>query len=213
MLIFFWWVYCVIGYKVWKMKKTISLPARSSLKTISIFPTFLHVRSCVFGQSHFDIIKNCSLSDKESVSDKALGVKFLELATEALYAEHVNFDCYDTIEISEMWMNVLEPGGHHWFHHHANHIMSGVFYLTENCHTIFIDPRPAASVLSLNYKKDLPGGLRSYVHNGAPNSLVLFPSWLGHRVAPTSTLRKTIAFNVMIRGQFGGAHSKEQIRL
>jgi len=180
--------------------------------TRALFPTLLHVRENFLPDPMLASLAAAAI-DKADVEDDALKRAVIDFALGALRTENVNLERYDAIELSEMWFNAYDAGEHHWDHTHANHILSGVLYLNDGCFTIFGDPRPAASVLTLHYKEGKSGHVRSYVHKGARNMIVLFPSWLPHRVATTASPRKTIAFNLMLRGAFGGDRSREQITL
>ena len=48
-----------------------------------------------------------------------------------------------------------------------------------------------------------------------PNTLVIFPSWLGHLVTPNKTekVRKSISFNIIFRGQYGQPNSLQECRI
>ena len=95
-------------------------------------------------------------------------------------------------------------------------MFSGILYLTEGNPTVFLDPRPAADVLSLNYKEETKCfyGSRS-LSPAIPNTLVLFPSWLCHLVFPNphEEERKSISFNIILRGKYGTDRSLQQVLL
>jgi hypothetical protein len=180
--------------------------------TLAVFPTLLHSSANFLSAEKLSELEDAA-RDKIDVSDDTVKASVLDFAVSALTAAQVDLDHYTAIELTEIWFNVLQPSDHHWDHTHANHILSGVLYLTDECFTIFADPRPAASVLSLTYKDSSPGIARSFIYKGVRNSIVVFPSWLAHRVATTPHLRKTIAFNLMLRGHYGGPLSREQVTL
>ena len=182
------------------------------MNTVEIFPTLLHTGIDVLSAETLAALTE-QVQDKQDIGNEQAKVAAVEFSLNALAAQHVALDQYSDIEITEMWANVLPPGGHHWDHTHANHILSGIIYLTDRCFTIFGDPRPAASVLAPVFDDPPKGHIRSYVHRGDRNSIVLFPSWLPHRVATTPQIRKTIAFNVILRGCYGSELSREQARL
>jgi uncharacterized protein (TIGR02466 family) len=107
--------------------------------------------------------------------------------------------------IKEMWVNVLDTGGHQAMHNHANSFISGVVYLT---HT-----HPSSQTVFMRS----PGGTDFHFRNDhagvTPNSfcsdkwispapqpgdMVLFPSYLLHAVPPNSGERRiTLAFNAI----------------
>ncbi len=194
------------------MRMKIEGAGQSPTTTKFLFPTLLHIREEFLTETSLDNLSKLA-EDKAYVESESLNRAVIEFALGALRQQGADLTNFSAIELSEIWFNVLEAGEHHWDHTHANHILSGILYLTEDCFTIFGDPRPAAAVLPLSYKEPSEGQVRSYVHKGMRNSAVLFPSWLPHRVATTASRRKTIAFNLMLRGRFGGDHSREQIVL
>jgi len=180
--------------------------------TVALFPTLLHSSVNFLSTEKLHELESAA-KDKADIDDDAVKASVLDFGVSALAAAQVDFDHYIAIELTEIWFNVLQPSDHHWDHTHANHILSGVIYLTDQCFTIFADPLPAASVLSLTYKESSPGIARSFIYKGVRNSIVVFPSWLAHRVATTPHLRKTIAFNLMLRGHYGTPLSREQVIL
>ena len=107
--------------------------------------------------------------------------------------------------LKEMWVNVLDTGGHQAMHNHANSFISGVVYLTP--------PHPAARTVFMKS----PGGTDFAFKNDhagttpgpysadkwispapQPGDLVLFPSYLMHAVPPNPGERRiTLAFNAI----------------
>ncbi|MDB5807861.1 MAG: hypothetical protein JWN73_5183 [Betaproteobacteria bacterium] len=107
--------------------------------------------------------------------------------------------------IKEMWVNVLETGGHQAMHNHANSFVSGVLYLTAShpsAATVFVKS-PAGSDFIFN--NNHPGAAASPFNAGkyttpaaAAGDLVLFPSYLLHEVpANRGEQRVTLAFNAI----------------
>ena len=181
-----------------------------------LFPTRIYVEQNFLEQEEFDKIKLLVKKDKEylDVPDFAKKVAMhMETICDDL---GVDFQSYDSIQVTETWGNVLNKGDGHPVHTHSNHVFSGVFYLTDGNPTIFMDPRPAADCFSLNYKKDVQCfyGARAAAP-AVPNTLVIFPSWLGHLVTPNKTekVRKSISFNIILRGQYGQPNSLQECRI
>ena len=90
------------------------------------------------------------------------------------------------IEITNMWGNILRPQSQraHAPHSHSNNFLSGVFYIKTSDDTSpiqFFDPRPQSSVLKPRKKE----------------------SWLVHWVPETKDERISIAWNVIVRGEYG----------
>nr|WP_316639683.1 putative 2OG-Fe(II) oxygenase [uncultured Roseateles sp.] len=107
--------------------------------------------------------------------------------------------------IKEMWVNVLEEGGHQAMHNHANSFASGVVYLTPthaSARTVFMKS-PGGSDFS--FKNDHAGVVTGPFNaekwispDPAPGDLVLFPSYLMHAVPPNAGGRRiSLAFNAI----------------
>ena len=63
---------------------------------------------------------------------------------------------YDSLEITNLWVNFASKGTTHNPHTHSNNLFSGVWYPFENTSQtpiMFQDPRPAAGVLLPNVKR------------------------------------------------------------
>ena len=112
------------------------------------------------------------------------------------------------IEITNMWGNILRPQSQraHAPHSHSNNFLSGVFYLKTSSDTSpiqFFDPRPQSSVL-----KPRKSGFNTLNSDMAEFQSetgwgVVFPSWLVHWVPETKDERISIAWNVIVRGEYG----------
>ena len=112
------------------------------------------------------------------------------------------------IEITNMWGNILRPQSQraHAPHSHSNNFLSGVFYLKTSSNTSpiqFFDPRPQSSVLKprksgFNILNSDMAEFQSEIGWG-----VVFPSWLVHWVPETKDERISIAWNVIVRGEYG----------
>ncbi|WP_024278372.1 putative 2OG-Fe(II) oxygenase [Xanthobacter sp. 126] len=108
-------------------------------------------------------------------------------------------------QIKEIWVNVLEPGGHQAIHTHANSFISGVVYLTDahpsanivfhkaigGSGFIFGNTNPGARINAFN------GGKFAMPQTGA-GDLVMFPSYLLHEVPVNKGGRRiSVAFNAI----------------
>ena len=112
------------------------------------------------------------------------------------------------IEITNMWGNILRPQSQraHAPHTHSNNILSGVFYLKTSPNTSpihFFDPRPQASVFTPRKKEFSTLNSNMTQFNSETGSGVIFPSWLQHWVPETNDERISIAWNIIIRGEYG----------
>ncbi len=107
--------------------------------------------------------------------------------------------------IKEMWVNVLETGGHQALHNHANSFISGVVFLTTphpSANTVF---HKAMGTPEFSFVND-----HTSINHGPFNSpkwvmpdanagdLILFPSYILHAVPPNQgEQRISIAFNAI----------------
>ena len=107
--------------------------------------------------------------------------------------------------LKEMWVNVLDTGGHQAAHNHANSFISGVVYLTPtdpDSRTVFMKS-PGGTDFS--FKNDNAGTATGPYNSEKwispqpePGDLVLFPSYLMHAVPPNKGPRRiTMAFNAI----------------
>ena len=107
--------------------------------------------------------------------------------------------------LKEMWVNVLDRGGHQAMHNHANSFISGVVYLTPThpeSRTVFMKS-PGGTDFS--FKNDHAGVITGPYNAEKwisplpqPGDVVLFPSYLMHAVPPNQGGRRiTLAFNAI----------------
>jgi uncharacterized protein (TIGR02466 family) len=107
--------------------------------------------------------------------------------------------------LKEMWVNVLDTGGHQAMHNHANSFISGVVYLTPThpgSQTVFMRSPGGMDFL---FKND-HAGMTPGPYNAdkwispapQPGDMVLFPSYLMHAVPPNQGERRiTLSFNAI----------------
>ena len=179
-----------------------------------VFPTRIHVAQDFLEEEEFEKIKLLVKEDKKHLEVPDFERKVMLHMGTICDNLGVDIASYNQVEISETWGNVLMKGEDHPIHTHSNHVFSAVFYLTDGNPTTFLDPRPAADCLSLNYKDNTQCFYGSrFVSPAVPNTLVIFPSWLGHFVTPNRTekVRKSISFNIILRGQYGIDESRQQV--
>lgn len=107
--------------------------------------------------------------------------------------------------LKEMWVNVLERGGHQAMHNHANSFISGVVYLTPthaDSQTVFMRSPGGTDFLFRNdHKGTTPSEFNADKWiSPAPQAgdLILFPSYLMHAVPPNRGERRiSMAFNAI----------------
>ncbi len=109
---------------------------------------------------------------------------------------------YEGLQITGCWANVSQQGFPHRQHIHPNNYLSGAYYVktAPGADSIsFHDPRPQATMLvppARNQDLANPDQVSLDVSDG---TLVMFPAWLHHSVAPnrSSITRISVAFNLM----------------
>jgi hypothetical protein len=107
--------------------------------------------------------------------------------------------------LKEMWVNVLDTGGHQAMHNHANSFISGVVYLSHThpgSQTVFMKSPGGSDFLFKNDHKGMTPGPYSadkWISPAPqPGDMVLFPSYLMHAVPPNQGERRiTLAFNAI----------------
>ena len=112
------------------------------------------------------------------------------------------------VEITNMWGNILRPQSQraHAPHTHSNNFLSGVFYLKTSDDTSpirFFDPRPQADVLKPRKKEYNRLNSNIAQFQSETGWGVVFPSWLQHWVPETKDERMSIAWNIIVRGEYG----------
>lgn len=109
---------------------------------------------------------------------------------------------YDAVEITGCWANVNATGTPHPMHNHPNNFLSGVYYVQTQpgADTInFHDPRPQSSIIRPPVTELTAQNTDQVVVKVSPGTLLLFPAYLWHSVAPNESedLRISVSFNLM----------------
>ena len=116
-----------------------------------------------------------------------------------LFGERMNW------ALKEMWVNVLDAGGHQAMHNHANSFISGVVYLTTthpSSQTVFMKSPGGTDFLFRNdHANTTPGPFSAdkWISPAPqPGDLVLFPSYLMHAVPHNQGARRiSLSFNAI----------------
>ena len=124
------------------------------------------------------------------------------------------FQC-ESLKITQSWATKNKYGEKTQAHHHANSIISGIFYLTEGEPTCFATNNiwyfgsSPINFQSLKFEKQA-----HYVRQN-PSQLLLFPSSLSHMVNfnKTQNLRYTIAFNTWMNGNWGDEKNLRRVNI
>ena len=179
------------------------------VKTYRCFPTSIHeVKLNIDSLNKKQMLEYVQLQDEDD--DLHRMSYFRSLADKVLeYSEKILKDGgyeFDKIEITNMWGNLLSEGQSHAPHTHSNNILSGVYYLQSGSPIQFFDPRPAATILK---PRNTPNWDNSGMiqFDSVEDIALFFPSWLMHWVPSTSKERVSIAWNVIVRGEYGEPHT------
>ena len=165
-------------------------------------------------------VGNSSTANSYIFNDKLENLKqFCEHHLKAYVKEVINPKEELDFYITQSWLNITKPGEFHHEHLHNNSIISGVFYIStvEDDKIIFADP-------NIGMKNQIKFELReNNIWNSAfwyfpvnNNKLVLFPSWLIHRVdqnEKATTDRICIAFNTFVKGHLGNQEEYTELFL
>lgn len=106
------------------------------------------------------------------------------------------------------WASTLMQADRFEMHQHANSFLSGAFYLEVHAGANpirFRDPRPQARTLDIPADAVLRINQRYYEVDARNGQLVLFPSWLEHRVRASysDSPRTSVSFNMTLHGEVG----------
>ena len=111
--------------------------------------------------------------------------------------------------ITQSWLNITKPGEFHHDHSHNNSLISGVFYISteEDDKITFSDPNARVKeLIKFEQKEYNLFNSTSWFFPSVTNELVLFPSWLNHKVdtnEKATTDRISLSFNTFVRGTLG----------
>ena len=193
-----------------------SSPLISKMNYQELWPTVICQWTNVLTNEDFESLSDNVKGDKYQVQDTAL-YDAIGHCTNEMFSFYDFKEDYEA-EILQVWSNVLTSGQSHDYHTHPNSMYSGIFYLTEGVPTTFIDPRPQANTYQLRTNTTKPSRFLSQLSHVPtfPNSMVIFPSWLGHWVTSAGVgdaERKTISFNLYIRGELGEERSLTYLKV
>jgi uncharacterized protein (TIGR02466 family) len=122
-----------------------------------------------------------------------LNIKFKNVFEQYGYDIENKYD----VQISYFWANINNAGHSNNTHAHLQSFLSGVFYVTvpENSGRIcFIRDYKESSLIS-QYGNPIQNELNfsSYAYQPKGGQLIIFPSWLPHRVEPNQSNDKRIS--------------------
>lgn len=117
----------------------------------------------------------------------------------------------DDLKITQSWISHKSPAASHESHTHGNSYLSGVYYFDYDSTEIepitfqksFVNGYFNSLTAPLNNEgsADKPFSWDYFKFNPSPDTLVIFPSWLPHKVDANrfNRTRKCLAFNIMPR--------------
>jgi uncharacterized protein (TIGR02466 family) len=117
------------------------------------------------------------------------------------FAADLAFDLGRKPKLDSLWVNLLQPGGHHAGHIHPHSILSGTLYVEapKGSGVIrFEDPRLPQMMAAPVRGDDAPEDLCPFVTvDPEPGLLLMWESWLRHEVLPGKGKadRLSISFN------------------
>ena len=123
------------------------------------------------------------------------------------------------IYMTNSWVNYNDQYTTHVRHNHSNSLISGVFYISTEEDDKIILEHPNRKLLEMTSFEFKSLNLWNSCTVTAPcetNTLLLFPSWLNHTVAPNEKATKdriSISFNTFVRGTLGDNISLSELIL
>lgn len=126
----------------------------------------------------------------------------------AEYMEALKYSHALELRLQCCWATVLMRADRFEMHQHANSFLSGAFYLDidETAKPLlFRDPRPQNRMFDIPVEEELRINRRYYAVGPNNGRLILFPSWLEHRVRPSMSdyPRISLSFNMTLHGDIG----------
>lgn len=113
-----------------------------------------------------------------------------------LYTSSTNFDSFDLSEPQiHFWFNVNSKNGYNISHNHGGAFISGVLYI-QSSETGSIEFEPLNYIYKINHPAWFYNGTAKY--DPQDGDMILFPSYLMHRVEPNPSDKERInvAFNI-----------------
>ncbi len=120
----------------------------------------------------------------------------------AAFAEDLEWDLGGrALELEDLWINILPPGGTHASHIHPHSVISGTTYVAMPAGASALkieDPRSARMMAAPPRRRDARRELQSFIYlRPEVGELLLWESWLRHEVPPNSAedARISVSFN------------------
>ena len=139
----------------------------------------------------------------------------IKLYVEKVITPKEELDVY----ITQSWLNIIKPGESQHEHSHANSFVSGVFYVStvEDDKITFGDPNAKTrGALKISLGEYHMWNSSSWYFPVVNGDLVLFPSWLSHKVERNEKATKdrlSLSFNTFVKGSLGSAETLSELIL
>ena len=124
--------------------------------------------------------------------------ELFQMQREIIQEEYLNIEP----KLGNMWANINPPGGYNLSHLHPNSLFSGAYYIKASPNSgrlALMDPRPGVQqCMPARKKVKLPRELwRDAYYEPIPGRLIMFPSWMWHKVEPNQSndIRISVSFN------------------
>ena len=157
------------------------------------------------GQKYSQITKDRRILKQYPKVEKILLTHFKKFAKDVL-------DCDNDFAITTSWFTKIEKDQYSEFHRHKNSFYSGVYYHDEysddSGNIEFDSPIHGLSDFFITNNTNLQNSC-SWQIPPIKNLLLLFPSYLNHRIGnhKEDSPRHSLAFNIVPIGEYGGADS------
>ena len=129
--------------------------------------------------------------------------ELFQMQNEIIQEEYLNEEREPLI--GNMWANINPSGGYNQAHIHPNSLFSGAYYVKappNSGRLELMDPRPGVQQSMPPRKKvKLPRELwRETYYDAVPGRIIMFPSWLWHKVEPNKSndIRISVSFNFIM---------------
>lgn len=160
-------------------------------------------------------VKNGDISLNKKILDSMPLLKSsIENEAKNYLNDYLKLDDKIEFYITTSWINKHIPGDHGQIHHHANSLISGVYYIKqpENggnfiLHQNVMTPNLFTSTinLDLNFKEFTETNTHQFQVKPKDGLVIMFPSFIYHSVEnnQSSEHRYSLAFNLFVKGKLG----------
>lgn len=145
------------------------------------------------------ITNNCALHERPAFKE------FNDIVMQCLtkFGELMSYPLAENdLRITQCWVNIYQHGMSQEIHNHANHIMTGVYYVKAppNCSKIMFHSYNADTMIRPPIEHDTPYNTLTAAYTPEPGDLVVFDSALRHSVPVNQAEgeRISVSFNATL---------------